>query len=179
MKTSPTAIRILCCLCMLLPLRLAAADSASSNTLERDAVIELITRQLDAWASGDLEEFKATLHPDVVFAWPGKRLDFDGVVEAFKGWREAFHETEIVYYRWVIDGEQFALEYRFSSTRISTGARQSVGNVAIGEIRDGRILVLKEYLDGRVSRLQEAGELRLDEGEPPFPWPDTPESRIP
>lgn len=155
------------------------AEPTKAKPPERSAVIELVTRQLDAWASGDLEAFKDTLHPDVTFAWPGKRFDFDAVVEAFKDWREAFHETEVVYYRWVIDGAHFALEYRFSSTRISNGARQSVGTVAIGEVRDGRILVLKEYLDGRVSRLQEAGELPLDEAEPPFPWPDTPESRLP
>lgn len=156
-----------------------AAETAEEQHPDRDEVIQLVKRQLDAWASADLEAFKDTLHPDVVFAWPGKRFDFDAVVEAFEGWSGAFHETEVMYYRWVIDGAHFALEYRFSSTRRSTGARQSVGTVAIGEVRDGKILVLKEYLDGRVSRLQEAGELPLDEGESPFPWPDTPESRIP
>jgi hypothetical protein len=39
--------------------------------------------------------------------------------------------------------------------------------------------VWKEYLDGRVSRQQAAGELPVDENAEPFPWPDTPASRVP
>jgi hypothetical protein len=32
----------------------------------------------------------------------------------------------------------------------------------------------KEYLDGRVSKLQMEGDLPIDEGETPFPWPPEP-----
>ena len=158
---------------ILLPLFVVYAGLSAADT-HKAAVEELVKTQFLAWAEGDVEQFRETLHPDVTFAWPGKRFDFDGVVEAFEEWCDAFEDTEFDFYRMLVDGNDFALEYRFSSTRISTGARQSVGTVAIGEVRDGKIYVLKEYLDGRVSRMQEAGELPVDEGEIPFPWPDTP-----
>lgn len=169
---------IKCLTAILLPL-LGVVAGLSAADGHKAAVAELVKTQFLAWAEGDGEQFRATLHPDVTFAWPGKRLDYDGVVAAFEDWCAAFEDTEFDFHRMLVDGNDFALEYRFSSTRISTGARQSVGTVAIGEVRDGRIFVLKEYLDGRVSRLQEAGELPVDEGEEPFPWPDTPASRLP
>ena len=55
----------------------------------------------------------------------------------------------------------------------------AIEKIAIGFGEDGKIRVIKEYLDGRVSRLQEAGELPLDEGKEPFPWPNNPESQVP
>lgn len=157
----------------------AEENEDKSDALTRDEVKEIVLTQLGAWASGDKEAFQRTLHPDVVFAWPGKRFDFDAVSEAFDGWVEAFKDTNFELHKAIIEGNNFAIEYRFSSTRRSNGKRHSTGTVAIGSIKDGKIIVIKEYLDGRVSRLQEAGELPVDEGEEPFPWPDTPESRIP
>jgi ketosteroid isomerase-like protein len=154
------------------------ADKAPSHP-PREEVLNLVLTQLGAWATGDKEAFLETLHPDVVFAWPGKRLDLAGVTQAFDEWLEAFEGTTFQLHKAIIEGNNFAIEYRFSSTRRSNGKRHSTGTIAIGHIEDGKIRVIKEYLDGRVSRLQEAGELPVDEGEEPFPWPDTPESRVP
>jgi ketosteroid isomerase-like protein len=164
---------------LLLIFSVAFTTTSADDFTERDEVLALVTRQLESWASGDEECFRGTLHPEVTFAYPGKRLDMDGVLQVFREWKDAFTDTSFVFHRMLVDGNHFAIEYRFSSTRVSTGARQSVGTVAIGEIRDGKILVIKEYLDGRVSRMQETGDLPIDEENPPFPWPDTPESRIP
>jgi hypothetical protein len=38
-------------------------------------------------------------------------------------------------------------------------------------VKDGKLVLWKEYLDGRVTKMQRDGELPVDEGEPPFPWP--------
>ena len=145
----------------------------------REEVLNIVLIQLGAWATGDREAFLATLHPDVVFAWPGKRLDLKEVTQAFDEWLEAFEDTTFLLHKAVIEENNFAIEYRFSSTRRSNGKRHSTGTVAIGFVEDGKIRVIKEYLDGRVSRLQEAGELPLDEGKEPFPWPNNPESQVP
>jgi len=56
----------------------------------------------------------------------------------------------------------------------ATGARTAVGDAIIGAVRDGRIVLWKEYLDGRIFALQRDGTLPLDEGEEPFPWPRVP-----
>ena len=54
-------------------------------------------------------------------------------------------------------------------------ARESVnqGGFPAGAIvvKDGKIILWKEYLDGRVKKLQASGELELEEGLEPFPWP--------
>jgi ketosteroid isomerase-like protein len=133
---------------------------------------------MSSWETGD-DDALLTLHDDVILAFPGKRLNKAGVVEASKVWRGEFRDTKVKVGRLVIEGNQFAVEYLYASTHIPTGKRQAVGTVAIGEVRDGKIYVWKEYLDGRVSRMQARGELPVDETAEPYPWPDTPESRVP
>jgi ketosteroid isomerase-like protein len=145
----------------------------------RGAVQALIERQAAAWETGNETEFLATLHPDVVFAYPGKRLNRDGALRIFRDWKRDFRATALRVHRVVIDGARFAVEYTFATTNVATGRRTAAGTVAFGEVRDGKLFLWKEYLDGRVSRQQAAGELPVDEQAEPFPWPDTPESRQP
>lgn len=145
----------------------------------RELVASLIERQARSWETGDEAEFLDTLHADIVFAYPGKRLDLAGALQVFREWKRDFKDTELKVHRTVIDGASFSVEYVFATTRVETGARTASGTVAVGEVREGKLWVWKEYLDGRVSRLQAAGELPVDEAAEPFPWPDTPESRKP
>jgi hypothetical protein len=145
----------------------------------RADVLALIERQARAWETGDEAEFLATLHAGAVFAYPGKRLTKEGVLRTFRDWKTGFRDTTLRVAHVVIDGPRFSVEYVFSTTNRGTGVRTSVGTVATGEVRDGRLYVWKEYLDGRVSRMQAKRELPVDEAAEPFPWPDTPESRQP
>ena len=79
--------------------------------------------------------------------------------------------TNIYINKIIINGNDLAVEWQFASTNIKTGNRTAVSDAIIGKIKDGKIIVWKEYLDGRVSRMQVAGNLSLEEGEDPFPWP--------
>jgi ketosteroid isomerase-like protein len=142
-------------------------------------VLDLIERQARSWETGDDAMFTTTLHAEVVFAYPGKRLNGAGALKIFRDWKRDFSDTKLHVRRVVIDGAQFAIEYMFAATNVATGKRMASGTVAIGEVRDGKLWVWKEYLDGRVSRQQAAGELPVDEHTEPFPWPDTPASRVP
>ncbi|MFO1452621.1 MAG: nuclear transport factor 2 family protein [Opitutaceae bacterium] len=164
---------------LLLWLLVLGAATAWSAAPSRDEVLALIRQQAGSWESGDEAAFLASLHPDSVFAYPGKRLTRDGALVVFREWKRDFTDTRMKLHRVVIDGAQFSIEYTFATTRRSTGRRSAAGTVAVGEVRDGRLVVWKEYLDGRVSRQQAAGELPVDENAEPFPWPDTPESRRP
>lgn len=150
-----------------------------AETVARELVRDLVERQARSWETGDEAMFMATLHADVVFAYPGKRLDGAGSLKIFRDWKRDFRDTKMHVRRVVIDGAQFAIEYTFATTNIASGKRTASGTVAIGEVRDGKLWVWKEYLDGRVSRQQAAGELPVDEKAEPFPWPDTPASRVP
>lgn len=150
-----------------------------AETVDRALVRDLVERQARSWETGDEAMFMATLHTDIVFAYPGKRLDSAGSLKIFREWKRDFRDTKMHVRRVVIDGGQFAIEYTFATTNIASGKRTASGTVAIGEVRDGKLWVWKEYLDGRVSRQQAAGELPVDENAEPFPWPDTPASRVP
>ena len=153
-------------------------STPGADTPTREEVAALLQRNMRSWETGDDDAF-LTLHDDVILAYPGKRLTKEGVLEASKVWRSEFRDTKVKLGRLVIEGNQFAVEYLYAATHIPTGKRQAVGTVAIGEVRDGKIYVWKEYLDGRISRMQAKGELPVDDTAEPYPWPDTPESRVP
>jgi uncharacterized protein (TIGR02246 family) len=172
MKILPRLVLVFLC-------GLAALAGAEPAPPPRAAVLALIERQARSWETGDEAAFLATLHDDVVFAYPGKRLGRDGVLATFRAWRRDFRDTKLHVHRVVIDGAYFAVEYMFATTNVATGKRTAAGTVATGEVRDGKLRVWKEYLDGRVSRAQAQGELPADEAAEPFPWPDTPASRQP
>lgn len=133
----------------------------------------LVRNSLSSWETGDEKLFLSTAHRDLSFAFPGTRTDAQGALEVFLYWKEHYENTK-VYVNWVlVDGARFAAEFQFATTRKSDGKRSSASTVAIGEVRDGQIILFKEYTDGRVSRMQLKGELPLDEGQEPFPWPKT------
>ena len=149
----------------------ACVSAGCNNT--SDEIEALVVASLESWESGDESVFLSTAHPDLLFAFPGERTDAAGALGVFRYWQANFEDTR-VYVNWVlVDGDRFAAEYQFATTKISNGRRTAVGTVAIGRVQDGKIVLLKEYTDGRASRLQEAGDLPLDEGETPFPWPMT------
>ena len=65
---------------------------------------------------------------------------------------------------------RIAAEVQFRT--FQRGARQVVNDVWIATVEDGRITILKEYLDGRVKDLQALGVLELEESpESLTPWP--------
>ena len=144
---------------------------AEDGVTERPAVEKLIRDQLNAWSQEDEELFLSTVHPDIVFAYPGARLDKKGTLELFRYWADNYSDTRIYFHNIIIEGNHFSVEYQFATTRDRDGARSASGTLTTGQVADGKLILWKEYLDGRVSRMQMNGELPLDEGETPFPWP--------
>lgn len=132
---------------------------------------DLVQKHADAWKNGDEELLNEILHEDVIFAYPGRRLNKEQTLEDLRFFRDEFENTEVYIHNIIIDGNMLAVEWQFASTLKETGKRQVVSDAIIGEIKDGKIIVWKEYLDGRVKGLQAEGQLELEEGETPFPWP--------
>ncbi|HEY8509961.1 MAG TPA: nuclear transport factor 2 family protein, partial [Steroidobacteraceae bacterium] len=156
-----------CLVRVLMILFLCSGAAAQAN--DRAQIEKLVRDSLASWETGDEQAFLATAHPDLTFAFPGTRTDAKGALEVFRYWREHFENTK-VYVHWIlVDGSRFVAEYQFATTSRKSGKRTVGSTAAIGEVRDGKIVLLKEYTDGRVTRLQEAGELPLDEGDEPYP----------
>lgn len=158
--------------CALLVLTFCGVTLAHAST-ERAEIERLVRVSLQSWESGDEREFLDTAHPELIFAFPGTRTDAKGALEVFRHWRKHYEKTKVYVHWTLVDGQRFTVEYQFAATQKKDGKRTASSTLAIGEVRDGRIALFKEYSDGRVTRMQLQDELPLDEGEEPYPWPRT------
>ncbi|MEH3106933.1 MAG: nuclear transport factor 2 family protein [Sphingomonas fennica] len=127
------------------------------------------------WAGCDAGLMRRTLSPDVDFSYPGRRVR--GIEAALADLAAfcAVATDRSVYFpkdAFYIDEKagRIAAEVQFRTTE--KGERQVVNDVWIATVKDGRIAIIKEYLDGRVRRLQAEGVLGYDEGAAFLtPWP--------
>ncbi|MEX2525059.1 MAG: nuclear transport factor 2 family protein [Gammaproteobacteria bacterium] len=160
---------------LLLMTFLLAGQSVPASGDEKatsEEIRTLVKNSLQAWETGSEELLLSTAHPDMEFSFPTTRTDAQGALRVLRYWNEHYEDTK-VYIHWIlVDGDRFAAEYQFATTEKATGKRTAAGTVAIGRVQDGKIITLKEYVDGRVGRLQNEGELPLEEGEEPYPWPE-------
>ena len=152
---------------LILAMLLLSACSINEN----DLVKNLILLHKDAWEKDDYKLLESILDENLTFAYPGRVMGKQEALKDFSDYQKSFKDTKIYINRIVIDGNDFAVEWQFASTNIKTGNRTSVSDAIIGKAKGNKIVVWKEYLDGRVSRMQANGSLNLDEGLEPFPWP--------
>ena len=150
---------------------LILAVSCANQSQNEEIAKELVYKHAQAWETGDVKLLDLVLHDDLIFAYPGRRLNKQETILDLMDYNRSFNNTKIYINRIIADGDDFAVEWQFASTSIKTGNRTAVSDAIIGKIKDGKIIVWKEYLDGRVSRMQANGTLALEEGQEPFPWP--------
>ena len=134
-------------------------------------VEKLVYKHAKAWETGDYKLIDDILHDSIIFAYPGRRMNKQETLADFIDYNKSFKDTKVYINKIVVDKDDFSVEWQFASTNIKTGNRTAVSDAVIGKVKDGKIIIWKEYLDGRISRLQAAGNLSLEEGEEPFPWP--------
>lgn len=153
----------------------SSGGSGSASGVEPAQTAEALVRDhARAWMTGDTALARSILHEDALLAYPRRRVDRDTWVAELAAFHQQNVDTRVYVHRIIVDDETFAVEWQFATTDRETGERTAVGDAIIGEVRDGRISLWKEYLDGRVFALQRSGALPLDEGLEPFPWPETP-----
>jgi ketosteroid isomerase-like protein len=135
----------------------------------------LIFDLASAWANCDAALMTKTLSADVDFAYPTTRVTgIDATLANLKSFCAEAEKVSLYFPAdaFYIDAPtgRIAAELQFRAT--VKGQRQVVNDVWIATVRDGRISIIKEYLDGRVRHLQAKGELSLEEGAPFLtPWP--------
>ena len=138
-------------------------------------IAQMVQDHARAWETGDEALLASLLHDDVIFAYPGRRLTKEQTLEDLRFFRDAYTDTKVYIHTVIIDGSDVAVEWQFATTKKETDKREVVSDAIIGKVRDGKFIVWKEYLDGRVKGLQAEGKLLLEEGAEPFPWPLKPE----
>lgn len=135
------------------------------------SITALVHEHAKAWETGDEALLNKVLHPDVVFAYPGRRLTKEQTLEDLRLFAGAYTDTKVYIHKVIVNGNEVAVEWQFATTNKATGKREVVSDAVIAHVRDGKFDVWKEYLDGRVKGLQAEGKLELEEGKEPFPWP--------
>ena len=153
-----------------------AAASAASGPPSRAEVEALVRSHARAWETGDTALVRRIVHEDALLAYPRRRVDRETWVRELADFARVQEDTRIYLHGTIVDGSAFAVEWQFATTDRATGIRTAVSDAIIGRVEDGRIVLWKEYLDGRVPEGQRAGTLPLDEGEEPFPWPRVPQA---
>lgn len=127
------------------------------------------------WASCDKDLMRRTLSADVDFSYPGRRIHgIDTALEDLAGFCAVATDRSIYFPKdaFYIDpaNGRIAAEVQFRVTQ--NGQKQVVNDVWVATVRNGRIAVIKEYLDGRVRHLQADGTLTYGEdAEFLTPWP--------
>ena len=154
-----------------IPIEQRDTQDALTEATYKAEIIALVENHARAWESPDMELFKTTIHNDIIFAYPGRRLFYDDLIDDYVYYHEAFSDTKIYIESIIIDGEDVAVEWQFAATDNESGKRTAASDGIIGKVKDGKIVSWKEYLDGRVSRMQKVDALPLEEGEEPFPSP--------
>ena len=139
--------------------------------MKKDTIINMVSDHARAWETGDEQLLDSLLHEDVVFAYPGRRLNKEQTLEDLRFFRDAYENTKVYIHTVVVDSDTVAVEWQFATTKKDTGKREVVSDTIIGKVKDGTFIVWKEYLDGRAKSLQAEGKLELEEGQEPFPWP--------
>jgi ketosteroid isomerase-like protein len=147
------------------------AGPGGSDSPARAEVEALVRSHARAWETGDTALMRRIVHEDALLAYPRRRVDRDTWVRELAEFARAQERTRVYVHRTLVDGEDFAVEWQFATTERATGVRTAVSDAIIGRVEDGRIVLWKEYLDGRVLEGQRAGTLPLEEGGEPFPWP--------
>jgi hypothetical protein len=142
---------------------------------ERALYQRLILDLAAVWMDCDPGLMRRTLTPDVDFSYPTNRIiGIDAAVADLEQFCKVATERSIYFPddAFYIDthNRRVAAELQFRVTQ--NGKKQVVNDVWIATIRQGRIAVIKEYLDGRVKDLQASGVLEYGEDAPFLtPWP--------
>lgn len=128
-----------------------------------------------AWADCNAEAMKGAVAEDVKFSYP--TTAYEGLetmladLESFCGAATdvSIYFPEDAFY---IDTQTGRIAAELQFRAFQRGAKQVVNDVWVGTAEDGKLTVVKEYLDGRVKDLQKLGVLQLEES-PAFltPWP--------
>ena len=154
-----------------------SVPAALASDSSRDDVLATVTKFAKSWETGDEVQFVSTLDDHMLWAHPGGTLDKPGAIAFFKKWKTEWKNTRIYPTQFIVEGNRVLAEYQFCATNIATGKREAEGTAAIGEVKDGKLILWKEYYDHTVGALQAEGVIPVDEGEQSFPYPRSAKNR--
>lgn len=151
------------------------AGQVEAEGSARAVMQNLVFDIASAWVNCDRDAMHDAVAEDVDFSYPTNRVvGRDAMLADLDAFCAKATDTSIYFPpdAFYLDESagRVAAEVQFRT--FQRGARQVVNDVWIATVADGKVTVIKEYLDGRVKDLQALGVLELEES-PAFltPWP--------
>lgn len=112
---------------------------------------ELVQRQAVNWQLGDVEAIIADFAEEADFIAPsGAWRGHAAIRQAIESFWDGIHSVEVKIVRVFGEGEQWAVEWRWSEVRHSDGQRHSADDAIIFIVNEaGKITYWREYFDTR------------------------------
>jgi len=123
--------------------------------------VQLAKQGIEAFSAGDWEKFKAPLRPDAVYeelATQRRIQGADQIVEATKGWKEAFPDSKGTITKVIESGDSVVLEVVWEGTHTGelvsamgtippTYKRSKVQAVQVVTFKGDKVAETKHYFD--------------------------------
>ena len=95
----------------------------------------------------DEHMFLEVFAEDAVIEYDGHNWDRDRFLEYYRMYHGAAQETGAELQDVIVDGERFAFVLAFDQIEKESGVRKSGKNAILGQVKDNKIIVWKEYVD--------------------------------
>jgi uncharacterized protein (TIGR02246 family) len=116
--------------------------------MTKEELRAFLLRRARAWAEQDLETIMADYAPDIEYITPAGRVTGTAQLRRNNArYLEEYTDIQVELTRLIVDGEQGALEWTWSETRLADGQRRSVEDAIVFVIRERKIVYWREYFD--------------------------------
>ena len=124
------------------------AGEPMSMGMTRDELHAFLLKRGHAWTEKDLDAIMADYAPDIVYISPFGRIgSLAQLRENNERYLAAYTDIRVDLTRLIVDGDQGALEWTWSETRVADGVRHSVDDAIVFVIRRRKIVYWREYFD--------------------------------
>jgi limonene-1,2-epoxide hydrolase len=123
-------------------------NKTMSMGMTRDELHAFLLQRAGYWAHQDLDAIMADYAPDIVYMTPFGRIESLAQLRANnERYLQEYADIRVDLTRLIVDGDQGALEWTWSETRVADGIRRSVDDAIVFVIRDRKIVYWREYFD--------------------------------
>ena len=131
----------------------AIALSPIKLSLGNFMIHEVVIRQAEAWEDSDAEAIIADFAENASFIVPGSTFSGkEAIKTAAKDYFAQFHQTKVEIIRVIAEGDRGAVEWTWQDENKTTKEKSYAEDAIILELRDGKIIYWREYIDKTVNQ---------------------------
>ena len=131
----------------------AIALSPINLNLGNSMIHEIVVRQAEAWKKSDAEAIIADFAENAIFIVPGSTFSGkEAIKTAAKDYFAQFKPTKVEIIRVIAEGDRGAVEWTWQDENKTTKRQSYAEDAIILELRDGKIIYWREYIDQNVTQ---------------------------